>query len=358
MKAFIIAAVIGIALLLSVPTASFIYESGAPDACARCHEMTGQVSKWHASTHRNVPCSACHGDALTTDPKFHLTNAKRVVDHIKGDVPEQTNLKPGDVFAITARCQRCHTQEFAAWSTGPHAITYKQIFLDQKHNKTRHLMDDCLRCHGMHFDGSVRDLVTPLNNQGPWTLKRAELSDQPVIPCLSCHSMHRQGKLLDERRLESKTLGNRQERFRPGLAFFDRREMTGVSVALLPMPGMKEGDRPIKVAQDQRQALCYQCHAPLSTMQVKSGDDRTPIGVHEGLSCLACHDKHRQTTHASCTTCHPKLSNCGLDVEKMDTTFAKTNSKNNIHWVKCADCHPKGIPAKKQKLAVAAAPVM
>ena len=99
---------------------------------------------------------------------------------------------------------------------------------------------------------------------------------------------------------------------------------------------------------DRRQALCYQCHAPLSSAQVGSGDDRTAMGVHEGLSCLACHQKHAQLTRASCSTCHPRLSNCGLDVEKMDTTFANLKSKHDIHWVKCIDCHPKGVPAKKK----------
>ena len=79
------------------------------------------------------------------------------------------------------------------------------------------------------------------------------------------------------------------------------------------------------------------------------GDDRTGIGVHEGISCLACHEKHGQQTRASCANCHPRLSNCGLDVEKMDTTFFSTSSKHNIHWVKCADCHTKGVPAKKQE---------
>jgi len=34
----------------------------------------------------------------------------------------------------------------------------------------------------------------------------------------------------------------------------------------------------------------------------------------------------------------------------MDTTFFSKQSGHNIHFVKCADCHPKGIPAKKAKL--------
>ena len=66
-----------------------------------------------------------------------------------------------------------------------------------------------------------------------------------------------------------------------------------------------------------------------------------------GKHALACHQKHGQHTRASCSTCHPRLSNCGLDVEKMDTTFASTKSPHNIHFVKCLDCHPKGIPKKR-----------
>ena len=82
-------------------------------------------------------------------------------------------------------------------------------------------------------------------------------------------------------------------------------------------------------------------------MQVGTGDDRTGIGVHEGISCLACHAQHGQKTRASCASCHPKMSNCGLDVEKMDTSFVSPNSKHNVHWVKCGDCHTKGVPPRK-----------
>lgn len=120
---------------------------------------------------------------------------------------------------------------------------------------------------------------------------------------------------------------------RPALAFFDRREQRYISVAELPLPAMMEITRVVKMSRDQRQALCYQCHAPVSTMQVGSSDDRTAIGVHEGISCLACHAQHGQTTRASCAVCHPKMSNCGLDMEKMDTTFRSAESKHNIHWV-------------------------
>jgi hypothetical protein len=89
-------------------------------------------------------------------------------------------------------------------------------------------------------------------------------------------------------------------------------------------------------------------------MQVASGDDRTPMGVHEGLSCVSCHNGHNENTTASCKTCHPQMSNCGLDVEKMDTTYTNAASTHNIHWVKCADCHQHGVPQMKKAATVKA----
>jgi hypothetical protein len=143
--------------------------------------------------------------------------------------------------------------------------------------------------------------------------------------------------------------GPRQEITRPSLALFDRREQDYVALSRLPLPQIFEGTRFVKISPDQRQALCYQCHAPSATAQAGSGDDRTPIGVHEGLSCFACHEQHGEQTRASCATCHPQLSNCGLDVETMDTTFKSAKSPHNVHTVKCIDCHPHGVPQKKRR---------
>ena len=336
--------------LLMVPAASVYYESGGGSNCARCHEIEPAFSRWQQASHRNIACSKCHGDAFTLDVGFHMNNAHRVQAHLAGDVPEIPRLREADLSKMVERCQSCHRQEFADWQAGPHSTTYRAIFLDARHNRTRMLMDDCLRCHGMHFEGGIRDLVVPVSHQGPWKLLDASREQKPAIPCLGCHSIHRQGEPLTKHSRSMKGLAAKEEIHRPSLAFFDRREMRPVSISLLSMPRITDSEKPVRMSPDSRQALCYQCHAPLSTGQVGSGDDRTPTGVHEGLSCLACHQKHRQTTRASCADCHPRLSNCGIDVEKMDTTFAVQASKHNIHRVKCADCHPKGIPAKRKTL--------
>lgn len=338
----------GIFVLL-LPGASVYYRYSGGRSCARCHEIWQPYTDWHTSTHRNVPCSDCHGDVFTLDLGFHLKNMHRLAAHLRGEIPEQVRLKNEDVLRMGNRCRTCHEQEFADWAAGPHAVTYREIFLDDNHNHQQHLMDDCLRCHAMHFNGGIRDLVTPLDTKGPWTLRDPKLAEQPAIPCLACHQMHHEGTLLVRSAVKPVNPGPSQEISRPSLALFDRREMDFVALGRLPLPTMHDGDRTIKISPDIRQALCYQCHAPLASMKVGTGDDRTPVGVHEGLSCFACHQGHGQNTRPSCATCHPQLSNCGLDVETMDTTFKSTKSPHNIHSVKCIDCHTKGVPRKKPK---------
>jgi Outer membrane cytochrome MtrC/MtrF-like, domains II/IV/Cytochrome c554 and c-prime len=332
--------------VLFLPASSFYYEYSGGKSCARCHEIWQPYSDWHASSHRNVQCSACHGDVFTLDAGFHLNNLRRLFTHLRGDAPEQVRLRTQDDFRVNERCQTCHRQEWSQWSASLHSATYEEILLDPKQNRKQQLMDDCLRCHGMHFDSGIRDLVTPVNTTGPWRLIHPDLANRPTIPCLTCHQMHRHGVPLA--RPAAKPTTSVSEEIHPSsVGLFDRRELVHVPVDQLPMPEMYEGTRLVKISPDQRQSLCYQCHAPLATGQVGSGDDRTPIGVHEGLSCFSCHENHGERTRASCAGCHPRLSNCGLDVEKMDTTFKSTASPHNIHFVKCLDCHAKGIPKKK-----------
>ena len=308
------------ALLLAVPGARVYYGSSGA-SCTRCHEIQPEYDTWQASSHRAVKCDQCHGGSLD------LNNLHRLVQHLRGELPEQIHLRNQDVLAMVERCRACHRQEFAAWQAGPHSSTYQRIFFDKKHNQKTPLADDCLRCHGMHFEGGVRELAS----EG--------LENRPAMPCLSCHQVHRRGPTLQ------KDLP--RETARPSLAFFDRRTRSHVGVAELALPLILEGGRPVKMSPDQRQALCYQCHAPEASMEARTGDDRTALGVHEGISCLACHQKHGEKAAASCATCHPRLSNCGLNVDNMDTTFRSSNSRHNIHWVKCQDCHTRGVPKRR-----------
>lgn len=317
--------------VLAVPASSVYYRATAGEGCTNCHEMRETWETWRDSSHRSVNCLECH------DARDEVANARRAARHVSGNVPEQIRIKGIDVVKIMDRCRGCHQQEFAQWQAGPHDAALKKVFLDEKHNRQRLLMDDCLRCHGSYYEGGMRSLVTPMDTAGPWKFVDSKWAGAPAVPCYACHQIHRHGEPLNGAVLRAETQ-------RPSLAHFDRREMAHVALADLPLPAMLDGERAVKMSPDPRQALCYQCHAPLNTREVASGDDRTPIGVHEGISCMACHSEHGEVTRASCATCHPKMSNCGLDVAKMDTSFRSTASKHNIHFVKCGGCHGGAAP--------------
>ena len=74
-------------------------------------------------------------------------------------------------------------------------------------------MEDCFRCHGMHFDGSIRDLVQPHNTKGPWRFVRSGFADQPTMPCMTCHQVHSQGAQRDAARPRISVAGRGGARF-------------------------------------------------------------------------------------------------------------------------------------------------
>ncbi len=344
--------------------ATLYYAAGHGSGCADCHEMAEQVGAIHGSPHYNAQCTDCH-KAGVRDKLRH------VAKHFTTTFPDGIHLRQADAQSMIANCQSCHQHEAASWHAGPHSATFRQIFLDTSHNTRRRLNDDCLRCHGMYFDGAIRDLVQPQDTRGPWRLQPAGLVDEPTIPCLACHWIHREGAPQSKPPSRISVAG---PPVRDSLAFYDRREELHFRAAALAIPVLYDGARPVKISPDPRQGVCYQCHAPRQPEpaspaavnrwgpQAGSGDDRTPMGVHEGLSCLACHTGHNESARASCATCHPALSNCGLDVEKMDTTYADSKSAHNIHRVKCTDCHQHGVPKSSRRdatrIAQAAVPGM
>ncbi|ACB75463.1 cytochrome c3 family protein [Opitutus terrae] len=303
--------------------------------CASCHEMTNVHSDWSASSHASVHCRSCHGGALTLDVHAVESHVQRVVRHFAKEAEPTIRLKPDHVLAVHASCASCHPQAFADWQPSKHATTYARIFLDPAHNAVEPPANDCFRCHGMFFPGDIANLVAPVKDERGWALTRTETGVQPAIPCLTCHQIHAPAATTQI------------------ASFYDRREATHVSAQLLPVPHVRRGDTPIRVSRDPRQRICQQCHAPNAAHALGTSDDRTPAGVHEGLSCRDCHWSHTNSAKASCAACHPADSHCGLDVEKMDTTFRSPESRHNIHTVSCADCHPNGVPQRRviQELA-------
>src|SRR4051794_19133546 len=241
--------------ILLLPGASVYYSYSQGRSCTKCHEIWQPYRDWHESAHRNIACSECHGDVLTLDASFHLKNLRQLAKHLRGEIPEQVRLKTDDVLQIEKRCAKCHREEYADWSAGAHSAKYSKIFLNADHNQRTLLIDDCLRCHSMHYQGSIRDLVTPVNTKGPWELRDPALSNQAAMPCLTCHQMHRHGAPLTRPVTKANDASATEDINRPSLALFDRRAQDYVSVSRLPLPEMHDGTRLVKISPDQRQAL-------------------------------------------------------------------------------------------------------
>jgi hypothetical protein len=348
MKKIII--IISTLLLLFVAFIAFYsrWNAASPaKTCASCHEILHSVDLWTGSAHRNIACKECHGTALSEGIHSLKEKGGMFFHHIGKIKYDNVRISEVQRLEVMQRCKGCHQTEYARWNSGGHAMNYSNVFLNSAHNKAETIHEDCLRCHGMFFDkGTVMDIVEPLDTTGPWKLKNVSLADRPAIPCFACHQVHQPG--IPEIRQNLEAPGSlHYSRMQKTLAsFYYRRDSNYFPVLSLASPEINYKSAAVKISQDPDQRLCIQCHSPNAFNMAGTGDDRTPRGVHEGIGCLACHDSHSNSAIASCKNCHPAISNCKLDVEKMNTTYKDRTSKNNIHFVACTDCHIKGRPAK------------
>lgn len=343
-------ALIGVFLLFTVAGGLGYFEFMPTEkTCISCHEIIVSYSHSTNSVHRGISCKECHGHSADSVHALR-ENAKRIYYHLTESRHDNIRLSEEQAVRIMQACRDCHEREFAHWQQSGHGTNYAGIFMDEKHNKTEQMADECLRCHGMFFEGKMTDMVTPLDTKGPWRFKKPETAARPVIPCLACHKLHAQGQPFLRSAVETaraSTTTNQPAFRRDTVAFYVRQEGMHFAIDDLAMPRIVDHSHPVKVSSDPRQRLCTQCHAPNAFGQAGSGDDRTPVGVHEGISCMACHEPHSNDTRTSCASCHPARSSCGLDVTRMDTTFNSLASRHNIHSVQCIDCHPSGAPNPK-----------
>lgn len=331
------AVVFAVATLFSSAMAS----GKEPDkSCRSCHDRLDVPHAGLASPHAGFDCQDCHRHALS--PGFHR-GGKSVVD-LENKIPtlaaDEIRLSEDQVFAVHKQCQSCHAAEFKQWTANRHALNYRQSFLNPAHNKMEPPINDCLRCHAMFFPGAIGDLVTPLNNQGPWKMKSSKMARHYSMPCLSCHQVHPAAPAPAALPRYASQRPAVSQKSSPFVGFYDRREKSFFPLSELPHPKLNAGETPVKISGDLRIRNCYQCHAPDATHGLGTSDDKTPRGVHAGLSCLDCHGAHALSARNSCAQCHPEISHCKLEVTRMDTSFRSSASKHDIHRVACQDCHP------------------
>lgn len=318
-----------------------------PPTVASCDELNDEGQTERAASaapaHDALECTLCHQQALIDQFESIRTQSNLPLPPGHDRINEQTTLAADGYSNLQAKCRTCHQEEFRQWLQSGHSMTFAQSFLNRQHNRMEQLNNDCLRCHGMFFQGTIEDVVAPVSTVGPWKLVDEQLAKRPAIPCLACHQIHPETyTVLSPSSANPQIVTAHQGEHACG--FFDRREHRYFPAAQLPTPRIHDGGKKIDIASDERTGVCYQCHAPDATHQAGTSDDRTPRGVHAGLSCFDCHPVHSLRARESCGKCHPAISHCGLDVRRMDTTYSAKASRHDIHTVACQDCHPDGTP--------------
>lgn len=319
--------------------------------CASCHEINPSFEMWQISAHREINCLECHGTAMSNGLHSLKEKTAMVLVHAREEKQNRDiRLSEDQLIETMQRCVKCHQDEYKKWQSGGHSASYSDIFLNETHNKTEAPYWGCFRCHGMHYEGSIVKLISPVDTVGKWKITDTGKENDPVITCLACHEIH----TTNEVHSTPQTMENPKQIFyerkeasknrNPKAGLYIRADRIYLRADFLPTPDIFEENRIVHVSANPLQNVCVQCHAPNYKHELGTQDDRTPSGVHEGLACMACHETHSNDASNSCSQCHPAISNCGQDHMTMNTSYFNPDSPNNIHHVKCTDCHKNGIP--------------
>lgn len=262
-------------------------------------------------------------------------------------------------------CQACHPREWNEWSQSGHAMTLSAQLLNAAHNTAEVPDQTCLKCHSPELGAvKIADIVQPLDQKGPWKLvgQYANAGDTPSIPCLACHQTHtpKPAGLLPGMNFgdESTFYRNVSAPQTTNLYTYDAFAQKYVDPA--PIAPVMNGDQAIPIADTRANRVCYTCHAtekaesnlfepqkePEGDNSVGTGDDRTLMGAHQGITCVTCHmagGSHTFNPMNACSQCHsPGNTTASLDYIKSVATsytdpslsmLSGNQSPLNIHFL-------------------------
>ncbi|MDR1356118.1 MAG: hypothetical protein LBJ58_00425 [Tannerellaceae bacterium] len=264
------------------------------NTCAQCHEVSPSHESWLQSAHADVRCIDCHGTAFSRGLHSLKEKSGMVLAHWFDEKQNiDIRLTEEQMLDVVLRCAECHRAEHAGWLESGHALTYGEVFMNGEHNREEKPYADCLRCHGMFYEGDIHTLMSLEGEPDDWHIYDKKQAERPAITCLSCHEIHTPNPVSTRRTpTDTTSLSDKA----PYTSLYVRADKTHLRTDLLTPVTIMQGDSSALAAIDPASLLCLQCHAPNSSHRAGSSDDRTPLGIHAGKSCLDCHSAHSMRT--------------------------------------------------------------
>lgn len=175
-----------------VGSAAFAEYSMKPDFCRSCHLMEPYYQAWHASTHKNVPCTDCHFEpGLENTLKGKWQASSQAVKYVTQTYGSKPHAEVRDVSCMRSGCHEKRLLEGKVnWET--QAVGGGKVTI--KFDHTPHLTEErrgkqlrCVSCHSQIVQG--QHLVVTLDTCFLCHFKGLEhgRNEQVIGGCKGCH---------------------------------------------------------------------------------------------------------------------------------------------------------------------------
>ncbi|MGE5673878.1 MAG: cytochrome c3 family protein [Mycobacterium leprae] len=301
------------------------------DQCGTCHSMDKEVASWQDSSHKNVPCMACHVEGDPAQVREQLAAHKTDMAAASTTAP----AKPLEMKVENQRCLDCHQPQMDSLlkDISPKPLTAtanpnqgKALPVNAAHSA--HLNDakiTCVDCHASSAHGAKAGTQAAMDEahdlcQSCHTQKQVTLKVTGDVSCAACHA-------------------------------------NPVSVAPTDHQNTTQWRQAHgKASQTQN---CGQCHlstsaGPKSTLSQSSsfaGDGKDACQACHGTTMphpqnwLASHNAAYQANPAVCVNCHSGST----PGDKPAATVSPTVLPNTGI---CLDCHKVEMPHGADYLAI------
>jgi nitrate/TMAO reductase-like tetraheme cytochrome c subunit len=296
--------------------AAFAEYSMQPDFCRSCHIMEPYYQAWHASSHKNVPCTDCHFEpGLENTIKGKFQASSQAAKFITGTYGSKPHAEVRDVSCMRSGCHEKRLLEgkvnWAATTPDGNTVTIKFDHKPHLTEERRGMQLRCVSCHSQIVQG--QHLVVTLDTCFLCHMKGKEhgRNEQTVGGCTACHEAPK-------------------AKVRLATGWFNHQDYLsrGVTCNNCHSEAIK-GDGAVP------RQVCWNCH-------------NQPVQVAQFGETAKMHRAHVNQHKVECSSCHIQIEH-GLNPQ--GSNIVNGAAHPNLEAGGCASCHAQthGGPAELYK---------